>query len=215
MSVINFEPILSRAERRAIVAVLRAHPEWTLGQVCKQLERDAPVSVVLSKLTLGELLLSDPDPDVIERPPDGGPPPDRGRLEAARRMNGERFDECICEVLDEAGERPVGSSYLLARVGGPRWKLKTALQRLIAAGTIERSGSTSGTRYRLRKPADPLEHALGLSTADLQHARHPTSDILQHPKKHPLRGSPRTPADDVPGASEASGRTRIRPRGAK
>lgn len=151
MSAINFEPILSRAERRAIVAVLRAHPEWTLGQVCSQLERDAPIAATLSRLTLGELLLSDPDLDAIERPPDGGPPPDRGRLEAARRLAGARFDECICEVLAEADDHPVGSSYLLARVGGPRWKLKTALRRLIAAGTIERSGTTSGTRYRLKQ----------------------------------------------------------------
>ena len=120
-----------------------------MGQVCSQLEtRDAPIAVALSKVTLGELLLSDADHD-IERPPDGGSPPDRGRLEAARRLVGDRFDECICEVLAEAGEHPVGSSYLLARVGGPRWKLKTALQRLVAKGRIERSGTTSGTRYQL------------------------------------------------------------------
>lgn len=151
MSLINFEPLLDRAERRAIVAVLRAHPEWTLGQVCSQLERDAPISAVLSRLTLGELLLPDPEVEAIEQPTDGGPLPDRGRLEAARRSSGERFEACICEVLDEAGDRPVGSAYLLARVGGPRWKLRTALQRLVAAGTVERSGSTSGTRYRLTR----------------------------------------------------------------
>jgi hypothetical protein len=204
MSVINFEPILSRAERRAIVAVLRAHPEWTLGQVCKQLERDVPVSVVLSKLTLGELLLSDPDPDALERPPDGGPAPDRGRLEAARRMDGERFEACICEVLDEASDRPVGSAYLLARVGGPRWKLKTALLRLIAAGTVERSGTTSGTRYRL------ASHRRNASEASDPHQARPPK-----PNQDPPRGSPRAVANNVRGASEASGSIENPPRGAK
>lgn len=156
MSVINFEPILDRAERRAIVAVLRAHPEWTLGQVCSQLERDVPIAAVLRRLTLGELLLTDVELDGLDRSSDGLP--DRGRLEAARRLIGERFDECICEVLAEAGERAVGAKYLRARVGGPRWKLQAALRRMIAAGVIERSGTTSGTRYRLtRSAADESE----------------------------------------------------------
>jgi hypothetical protein len=155
MSAINFEPIFNQAERRAIVAVLRSHPEWTLGQVCGQLERDAPIATVLGKLTLGELLLSEPELELHQRPPDDGPPPDRGRLEVARRSVGERFDACICEVLHEAGDRPVRAAYLRARVGGPRGKLQAALRRLIAANVVERSGSTNGTRYRLTRPGEP------------------------------------------------------------
>ena len=152
MSVTNFEPIFepifSQAGRRAIVAVLRAHPEWTLAQVCSQLERDVPIATVMRQLTLGELL-SDPGFDLQQHPSDGGPPPDYSRLEAAQRLVGEAFDACICEVLEEAGARSVGAAYLRARVGGPRSKLQAALRRLLAAGTIARSGTTSGTRYHL------------------------------------------------------------------
>ncbi len=140
------------------MAVLRAHPEWTLAQVCSQLERDAPVAAVLRQLTLGELL-AEPGPDADEPSPDGGPPVDHGRLAAARRLLGERFDACVCEVLGEAGGVAVGAAYLRDRVGGPRSKLQASLRRLIAAGLVSRSGTTSGTRYRLQGPTPNPERA--------------------------------------------------------
>ena len=33
MATTNLEPLLREAERRAVLAVLRGHPEWTLGDV--------------------------------------------------------------------------------------------------------------------------------------------------------------------------------------
>ncbi|WP_146662087.1 hypothetical protein [Enhygromyxa salina] len=86
----------------------------------------------------------------VELPADGGPPIQRGRLERASRASGEEFDACVVEVLGEAPRR-VGAAYLRARLGGPRWKLLGSLRRLIAAGVVERTGVTSGTRYLLRR----------------------------------------------------------------
>jgi hypothetical protein len=157
MSTTHLEPLLKLAERRAVLAVLRGHPEWTLGHVFSHLEQNGPRALLLRDLTLGELLAA-PDLDQITLPEDGGPPVDRKRLEAAKRLSGAGFDECVREVIAEASQTPVGASYLRARVGGPRWKLQAALRRLVDAGVVERSGSTSGTRYRIAGRAIVRRH---------------------------------------------------------
>jgi hypothetical protein len=146
MSTSHLEPLLELAERRAVLTVLRRHPEWTLGHVCSLLEQDGSRALLLRELTLGELF-EEPRLDRVRLAADGGPPIDRGRRAAAVELTGERFDECVRAVLHEAGGVPVGASYLRARVGGPRWKLQASLRRLVEAGVVERSGSTSTTRY--------------------------------------------------------------------
>jgi hypothetical protein len=138
------EPLLRSAERRAVVSVLRSHPEWTLEHLASLLEPDGARSPLLRKLTLGELL-GDPSA-AYALADDGGPPIDPAQLEAAKRQSGAEFDECVRRVIAAAGDR-VGAAYLRARVGGPRWKLQDSLKRLVAAGLIERSGATSSTRY--------------------------------------------------------------------
>jgi len=142
----HLEPLLQYAERRAVLAVLHRHPEWTLGQVFRELEQNGARAGLLRDLTLGELF-EDPDLDAIAMAADGGPPIDRQRLRAAKRLSGADFDECVRAVIGEAGGSRVGAAYLRARVGGPRWKLQASLRRLVDAGLIRRSGSTSGTRY--------------------------------------------------------------------
>ncbi|HLT40566.1 MAG TPA: hypothetical protein VK034_30020 [Enhygromyxa sp.] len=142
----NLEPLLHEAERRAVVAVLRGHPEWTLGHVFSHLEQNGSRAPLLRELTLGELL-DDPCLDQIIRAADGGPPVDRKRRVEAKKLTGERFDECVRAVLIEARGTPVGAAYLRARVGGPRWKLQASLRRLVNARLVRRSGSTSATRY--------------------------------------------------------------------
>jgi hypothetical protein len=143
----HLEPLLQYAERRAVLTVLRRHPEWTLGHVLRELEQNGARAPVLRDLTLGELF-EDPDElDQIAAKTDGGPPVDRKRLEAAKRLKGADFDECVRAAIEEAST-PVGASYLRVRVGGPRWKLQASLRRLANAGAIKRSGSTSGTRYQ-------------------------------------------------------------------
>lgn len=145
MAVLDLEPLLADAERRAVVLVLRAHPDWTLGQVFEQLAR-GPRSATLREVTIGELL-ADLGGDSLVLPDDGGPLIDQRRLELAKRAQGADFDGYLYKVLTEA-EGFVAAHYLRARVGGPRWKLLKGLERLRAAGKVERDGKTSATRYR-------------------------------------------------------------------
>jgi hypothetical protein len=142
----HLEPLLQYAERRAVVAVLRRHPEWTLGHVFSEIQRSGVRAPLLRDLTLGELF-EDPELDQIAAASDGGPPVDRNRLRAAKQRSGADFDECVLAVISEAGGSRVGATYVRVRVGGPRWKLQGSLRRLVDAGAVRRSGSTSATRY--------------------------------------------------------------------
>ena len=139
----RLETILNEAERRALVAVLRAKPELTLEdlQDCFTGRHGA----TLRTITVRELLDARVE---LELPEDGGPPIDRGALEQAKRVNGTEYDAYVLRAVCSAGGRPVSASYLRARVGGPRWKLQGSLRRLVDAGEVERSGVTSSTRYQ-------------------------------------------------------------------
>lgn len=137
------------AKRRAVLQALVAHPQWRLEDVCNEVAReDGVYGHALASITVGELIGSgtaEGGDDAI----------DLARLERARAANGPKFDAIVLEVIGAAG-RPVGASYVRARVGGPRWKLQAAIIRLAEAGVIERSGATSGVRYRL--PTGPQNH---------------------------------------------------------
>ncbi len=152
MSTCQLEPLLTAARRRAVVLVLRAHPEWTLADLFRLRDQDGPGADILRTLTLGELLAElEPAPAL---PADGGPPIDHARRRRAEGLAGEDFDACVREVIAEAGCL-VSASYLRARVGGPRWKLQASLRRLTDAGQIERSGTTSSTRYGIAEDRTP------------------------------------------------------------
>lgn len=146
----HLESLLQVAERRAVLTVLRRHPEWTLGHVLTEIQQNGARGQTLRELTLGELFDDLNHLSPIAAPADGGPPIDRRRLREAERLRGPDFDECVRAVIDEAGNTLVSASYFCARVGGPRWKLQASLRRLVAAGKVERRGSTSATRYRSR-----------------------------------------------------------------
>ncbi|PRQ03416.1 hypothetical protein ENSA5_16220 [Enhygromyxa salina] len=142
----QLESALREAEKVALVTVLRSHPEWTLGEVLEYLDQGGARALALRGLTLRELL-TEPDAGCLSLPDDDGPVIDVARLERAKRVRAEAFDQLVEEVLTEAG-RPVGAGYLRARVGGPRWKLQGALRRLVAAKVVVRTGSTSATLYQ-------------------------------------------------------------------
>jgi len=120
-------------DRETLILVFRSHPEWTLGQL---LELDGTkTGKWLERVRVRDLWTK---PDRIDL--DG-----RAR---AMRLRGPEFDACVLEVIREA-PGIVGAAYLRNRVGGPRWKLQASLGRLAAAGEVQRSGTTSGTRYGL------------------------------------------------------------------
>lgn len=145
----QLEPLLRAAERRAVLTVLRAHPEWTLEHLAHLLDGDGARALTLGELTVGELI-SDPSKLTVAAD-DGGPPIDPIKLAAAKRRTGAEFDRCVEEVLRQAST-PVGAAYLRARVGGPRWKLLDSLRRLMVAGVVQRSGATCSTIYWIGEP---------------------------------------------------------------
>lgn len=143
-------PLLRDAEKRAVLTVLRAHPNWTLGELLHHVAADSSRAEVLERLTLGELM-TDPRLETLAVPDDAGPLIDKARLARARASTGAAFDRLVVEVIVEA-RRPVGAAYLRARVGGPRWKLQDSLGRLVTRNTICRTGTTSATRYQRAEP---------------------------------------------------------------
>jgi hypothetical protein len=122
---------VSELPRLAVARTLRAHPEWSLANVFGVIERGGPRADALGKLTIAELLDND-----------------RARRSRAMGLQGPQFDQLVFEVLREAGG-DVASSYLRARLGGPRWKMQDSLGRLVGAGRVVRRGATSATRYRV------------------------------------------------------------------
>ncbi len=125
--------------RLAVTRALREHPEWSLQDVFSVIASGGPLSELLGCLTVAELLSFEPRKS--------GRTIDRARLRRAKRAVGAEFDQLVFEVLCEA-PGDVGRAYLVARLGGPRWKLQASLGRLVAANKVSRSGKTSTTGYR-------------------------------------------------------------------
>lgn len=162
----HLESILNDAERKALVAVLRARPELTLDKL--QDCFDGRYGATLQSITVRELLEAQVE---IELPEDGGPMIDRSALEQAKRLNGPEYDRYVLRAIYSAGGRPVSAGYLRARVGGPRWKLQGSLRRLVDAGEIERSGVTSSTRYQPTGEVQPADEVRGRWYANDAHMR--------------------------------------------
>lgn len=143
MTQSNLETILTVAERRALVSVIRSHPNMTLDELRGCF--GGRYGQTLRTITVRELLEAHAE---LAFPSDGGPPIDAAALAEARGLTGDAFDQRVLIAVRSAGGRPVSASYLRARVGGPRWKLQGSLRRLVDAGDVARNGVTSSTRYR-------------------------------------------------------------------
>jgi hypothetical protein len=137
--------LVRETDTRTVAAALRAHPEWSFEALLTLAARDSQWSAALRSLTVGELLAGTHDVR-FALPNDAGPMIDLDGLERARHRTGKDYDDLVHAVLVEAG-RAVGSRYLVARVGGPRWKLLASVWRLVESGHATRTGVTSATRY--------------------------------------------------------------------
>jgi hypothetical protein len=127
------ESRLSETERDAAILALRARPDATIRDLAGLLESKHAATV--GAITLAELTRS-------------APPSPRQLAELAR---GPEFDAIVLAVITSLG-RQVGASEITEHVGGPRWKLHASLTRLVDSGSLQRSGSTSGTRYWVGDP---------------------------------------------------------------
>jgi hypothetical protein len=127
-----------RLEQHVLARTLRGHPEWSLENVLGIIESGGPRADALGGLTIAELL---------DGPDEERPILDLVRRRRATRCKGDEFDQLVLEVLCEAGDE-VAAGYLRDRLGGPRWKLQDSLRRLVPAGKVARSGTTSKTRYQ-------------------------------------------------------------------
>lgn len=128
-------------QRRAIIEVVRRHPEWRLGDLDDVMESGTDRAKVLRGITVDELRAT-LEPVSLELPIKSE------RLARARALSGSDYDAVVFEIVDEAGDW-VSSSYVKARSGGPRWKLQKSLGRLVDAGRLKREGITSATVYRV------------------------------------------------------------------
>lgn len=114
-----------------LIDLIRAKPDMTLLQLVKL----GPS--VLARVRIGDLRR-----DAIEH--------ERAaeRRSEATRVRGPAFDQLVLEAVQQ-GEGPVAASFVRERVGGPRWKLQLSFGRLVEAGKLHRTGSTSSTRYTI------------------------------------------------------------------
>lgn len=116
--------------REALATMIRAHPDTTLAQLAEL----GPT--LLERVRVGDLFAAGLSAGEIKR------------LRHAEQLRGREFDACVAEVVAAAG-RAVASGYVRARVGGPRWKVQKSLGRLVDAGRLARTGTTSTTLYRI------------------------------------------------------------------
>ena len=125
-------------ERCTLIAGLHAMREWPLADLLAYIdERGSERARLLASVTLAELLHPDAD-KLIEL----------GQLRAlAESSSGQLFEMLALGVLLEVYPLPVKRAYLMQRLGGPRWKLQTAMQRLAAQGKVTMFGNTSARCY--------------------------------------------------------------------
>lgn len=142
--------VVEELRKRAMIRVLRSHRYWSLGALAEIMEGEGPWATALGEVTVAELATA-PVSARFGVPRDGGPIIDLERRAMAVHAMGDAFDQLVHETLVEADGRPVAASYLRARLGGPRWKLQASLGRLVEAGKVERSGTTSTVRYWVRR----------------------------------------------------------------
>lgn len=122
--------------RRVAVRALWLVPHRPLRDLVDLITGDSPHATALQSLTLAEV-----QEQSIEAQ----------QRAVAVRLVGDDFDQIVLAIVALAREW-VKCGYVMARAGGPRWKVQHALVRLADAGELERRGKTSATEYRVGRP---------------------------------------------------------------
>ena len=147
-----FERQLDEAIRPALASLVRSQHALTIGQLAVLLEGEH--GEVLGELTIAELEAASRASFMVAW--DGGPSIDMAMRRAAMRARGEEFLSHMRHVFHSA-PGPINASYLRARLGGPRWKLQTAVRKLEELGEVSRRGKTYGTVYVCQTPRESAE----------------------------------------------------------
>ena len=123
--------IASEARRASLVAALRSRPALTLGQL-EQFVHGGKYAGELAGLTVAELV--------------GAALPELPSLKIQR---GESIEDAVMRVFHRRQSVWLSSSFFVRHLGIPRWTAQRVLAELAVRGLLERSGTTSTTRYRL------------------------------------------------------------------
>ena len=123
----------SMIDRHILAAALHLMKDRSLAELVEFVDKRG-AATGLERVRLGDLAL-EPSSAVVER---------RLRAEATR---GKEYDSLALGVLLEAKGEFVGPSYLKLRLGGPRWKLRSSMNRLEEQGEVCLTGSTSDRKY--------------------------------------------------------------------
>ena len=120
-------------EVRVLAAALHLMKDRPLAELIEFVDKRGAANG-LERVRL-EDLAHPPSSTVVER---------RQRAEATR---GKEYDSLALGVLLEAEGEYVGPSHLKLRLGGPRWKIRSSMNRLEKRGEVCRTGSTSDRKY--------------------------------------------------------------------
>lgn len=130
----NLATTFARAERAAVINILRAKPDVSLADL-RVLCRRGRFGLVLGTLTLREYWSGAPD-DTID-PITGAPD------KLARRQ---RYDDGVLAALRDAG-RPLSDDEVAERVGGSALEARVALQRLTRERRARRTLAGRASKY--------------------------------------------------------------------
>ncbi|MCA9707349.1 MAG: hypothetical protein KDK70_15960 [Myxococcales bacterium] len=130
----DFATTFARAERTAIISILRAKPDVSLEDL-RMLCRRGRFGRILGTLTLREYWSGAPD-DTID--PITGEPD-----KLARRQ---RYDDEVLDAMREAGE-PLSADEVAERIGGSAADARVALQRLTRERRARRTLAGRASKY--------------------------------------------------------------------
>jgi len=125
---------VARAERSAIIGIVRAKPDLSLADL-RMLKRRGRFGRILQTLTLREFWSGAPD-ETID-PVTGAPD------KLARRQ---RYDDEILDAMRDAGE-PLSADEIVERIGGTAADARVALQRLTRKRRARRTLAGRASKY--------------------------------------------------------------------